>query len=79
MYWTRSVELDLSGPGRVQKVRSTLEAVECLRLWPNKQGDAFAEAKRVCRAVLMNGAPRGVAREAFIRAADEAGIYIRKR
>lgn len=79
MYWTKSVELELNGPGRLQKVRSTLEASECLKLWPNKQGSAYGEAKRVFRAVLRSGAPRQIARAAFIRAAEEAGIYVKKR
>lgn len=79
MYWTKSVELELNGRGRFQKVRSTLEAEACLKLWPNKQGVAYSEAKRVFRAVLRSGAPRQIAREAFIRAAEEANIHVRKR
>lgn len=77
-YWTKCVELEFDGPGHIEKVRSTHQAATVL--WPpGKQGAAYVEAKRVCRAVLKRGAPRQVARDAFIRAAEEAGIYIRKK
>ena len=78
-YWTKSVELELIGPGRFHNVRSTRDAVECLTHWPLKYGAAYGEAMRVCRAALKRGAPRAEARQAFIHAAEEAGIYIRKR
>lgn len=76
-YWTKCVELEING--KLRRIRSTRHAEECLREWPEKQNDAYTEAMRVCRAVLMRGAPRRVAREAFLHAAEEAGIYIRKR
>ena len=84
MYWTKSVELEFKleweGPNRVHKVRSTHQAAAVLAHWPPAhQSEAYEEAKRVCRAVLKNGAPRQLAREAFIRAAEDAGIYIRKK
>ncbi|WP_405030280.1 DUF982 domain-containing protein [Mycoplana sp. BE70] len=44
-----------------------------------QQGEAYKEAKRVCRAVLKDEAPSQIARDAFIRAAEEAGIFIRKK
>lgn len=79
-YWTKSVELELDGPARVEIVRSTSQAATVLsHLPPAKQGEAYKEAKRVCRAVLRDGAPRQMARDAFIRAVEEAGIYIRKK
>jgi hypothetical protein len=79
-YWTKSVELELEGASRVHTVRSTHQAAAVLAHWPpGQQGEAYEEAKRLCRAVLKNGAPRQIARDAFIRAAEEAGIYIRKK
>lgn len=74
-YWTKSVDLAVT-PGRLRKVRSTLQAEECLHEWPVSPGDAHMEAIRVCRAVLRNGAPRQMARDAFVLAAKEAGIYV---
>jgi hypothetical protein len=78
-YWTRSVDLALGRQGQVEKVRSTRHAVECLSRWPVQRGNAYTEAIRACRAVLLRGAPRADAREAFVFAALEAGIYIRPR
>lgn len=76
-YWTKYVELELDGPGRYRRVRSTRDAVNCLNEWPAKRGAAHALAVRVCRATLEGDVPRKVAREAFIYAAQEAGIQIR--
>lgn len=73
-YWTKSVGL-IDNAGRLHKVRSTQQATEWLAQWPNKQGEAYTEAIRVCHAVLQRGVRRQVAREAFVLAAQEAGIY----
>ncbi|WP_412178922.1 DUF982 domain-containing protein [Rhizobium sp. TRM96647] len=78
-YWTKYVELELGGPGRFLRVRSTRDALACLEHWPPERGAAYSEAVRVCRAVLTRGVPRKVARDAFIYAAREAGIQIRQR
>lgn len=78
-YWTKSVEIVIDGQGTCRRIRSTKQAEECLRDWPDKQNESYTEALRVCRAVLKAGAPRRVAREAFLHAAEEAGIDIRKR
>lgn len=74
-YWTKSVYLQTGRPGELEKVRSTQQAAERLSRWPDKHGEYYMEAVRVCRAVLVRGAPRRIAREAFILAALEAGIY----
>lgn len=76
-YWTKYVELELDGPGRFRRVRSTRAAVECLNHWPTDRGAAHSLALTVCRAALERGVPRKVAREAFIYAAKEAGIQVR--
>ena len=76
-YWTKYVEVELDGPGRFRRIRSTRDAMECLNQWPSEGGAAYSEAMRVCRAVLERGVPRKIAREAFIYAAKEAGIQIR--
>ena len=76
-YWTKYVEVELDGPGRFRRVRSTRDAVECLNQWPSEGGVAYSEAMRVCHAVLEGGAARRDAREAFIFAAREAGIQVR--
>lgn len=77
IYWTKSVELELDGPGRFRKIRSTRDAAECLSHWPVKGGAAHSLATSLCRAALEGGVPRKVAREAFIYAAQEGGIRIR--
>ncbi|MDR6758928.1 hypothetical protein J2Y48_004238 [Mycoplana sp. BE70] len=79
-YWTKSVGLELGGLAQVEIVRSTHQAATVLSHWPpGKQGEAYIEAKRVCRAVLKDDAPSQIARDVFIRAAEVAGILIRKK
>ena len=76
-YWTKYVEVELDGPSRFRRVRSTRDAIECLNHWPSEGGVAYSEAMRICRAVLEGGVARRDAREAFIFAAKEAGIQVR--
>lgn len=76
--WTRSVELELPKSGNVLMIKSTREASECLRHWPEPHGAAYREAKRVCREAMMGEAPIAAARAAFVSAAEEAGIFIRQ-
>ncbi|WP_405030283.1 DUF982 domain-containing protein [Mycoplana sp. BE70] len=77
-YWSSCVHLRVP-PNRLRKVRSTLQAAECLSEWPAAPGEAHLHAVRMCHAVLRHGAPRGVARDAFVLAAKEADIYMERR
>lgn len=77
-YWTSSVSLWIGSTGRTEKVRSTRDAIDCLSRWPStKRNAAYIHAVEVCQATMLSDKPRVMAREAFILAAEEAGIYIR--
>ena len=75
-YWTKFVEVELEGPGRFRRIRSTRDGAECLESWLGLRGDEYAEARRVCHSVLALGAPRIEARQASIRAAEASQLHI---
>jgi hypothetical protein len=59
-------------------IASTLEAAEFLLLrWPNEGGQAHLHARIACIAVLDGRASPEQAREAFVAAAQEAGILVK--
>jgi len=66
---------------RVGFIRSAARRqLPSLGAWPHsKQGEAHEQSRRGCREVLKDGVPRQIAGDAFIRAAEEAGIHIRKK
>jgi len=77
-WWDKTVELELGEVGGYRAVKSTREAVEFLMLrWPQKDGRAFAAAKRTCIQALDGKVKTEKARRAFIKAAEEAHISIR--
>ncbi|MHC1547168.1 DUF982 domain-containing protein [Phyllobacterium sp. K27] len=58
-------------------VSSVWEAVECLRsLWPVKSGPGYRRALQVCMDALDGWKPAHKARQAFISAAREAGVFL---
>ncbi|OHV79812.1 DUF982 domain-containing protein [Ensifer sp. LCM 4579] len=76
-WWDKTVELELGESGGHRSVKSTREAVELLLLrWPQKDGRAFAAAKRTCIQALDGKVRTEKARRAFIKAAEEAHISI---
>lgn len=78
-YWRRPVELELHGRGKYRAVTGTKHATEyLLTLWPVDHGHAYSEALMECFRALEGSKPVDVARRAFIRAANEANIPIRK-
>lgn len=77
-WWDKSVELELGESGGYRAVKSTREAVDYLLLrWPQRDGRAFAAAKRTCLQALEGKVKVEKARKAFIKAAEEAHISIR--
>ncbi|WEX74213.1 DUF982 domain-containing protein [Sinorhizobium numidicum] len=77
-WWDKSVELELGDGGKYRDVKSTREAVECLLVrWPRQNGRALAAAKRTCLQALEGKVKSEKARRAFIKAAEEAHIFIR--
>jgi hypothetical protein len=78
--WKREVQIDLAGKGKYRTLRSTDDAAECLLYsWPRKRGRALKEARLACLYALEGEIPVDQAREAFLAAADEADLYVRKR
>ncbi|MDB5524955.1 MAG: hypothetical protein JWM58_2718 [Rhizobium sp.] len=79
-YWKSPVELELHGTGKYRTVTGTKHAAECLlTLWPIDEGRAYNEALSDCLAALDGEKPPEAARNAFIRAAAEAHIYVRQK
>ncbi|MEK1887667.1 MAG: DUF982 domain-containing protein [Phyllobacterium sp.] len=61
-------------------VASVDEAVDfLLQNWPSPKSSKFNAARQACLAALEGKKTAGAARSAFIRAARESGLYVRKR
>lgn len=77
-FWNKPVEIELGRIGHYRAVTNTREAAECLMTrWPESGGPAHAAARRACLEVLEGKIPPDVARQAFIEAAEESGLFIR--
>ena len=58
-------------------VRSVEDAArELLTEWPDDDGDSYYEAVKACLDCLHQQAAPDAARTAFVRAAQEAGIFV---
>lgn len=78
-YWDEPVTIETLTLGRYQSVSSAAEAARILlEEWPVDEGEAFQAAKAACLAVLACEALPVTARDAFLAAADEAGVYVRR-
>lgn len=76
--WDRAVEIDLGKTGRYRVVTNTLAAAEILlNQWPVESGPALRAARYACLDVLEGNQPPEYAKLSFIKAAEEAGIFIR--
>jgi len=79
-YWQRPVEIELHGIGKYRTITGTRHAAECLlTLWPVDDGKAYNQALADCLAALDGAKPPEVARRAFIKAADEAHVFVRQK
>ena len=77
-YWEKPVTYEENQRGGYRTITSTEEAANALLFnWPVDSGDEFRAAQRVFIDVLEGKRPTGDAREAFVRAAEEAGVFIR--
>jgi ribosomal 50S subunit-associated protein YjgA (DUF615 family) len=60
-------------------VSSAWEALECLKnQWPQQDGVEYRRATRMCRDALEGWMPPAKARQAFVIAAQRAGVLIGK-
>jgi Protein of unknown function (DUF982) len=65
-------------PGVTYNVSSVFQAVDILlNKWPIEWGPAHLEARQACMAAMEGTITPGEARDAFITAAEEAGILVR--
>ncbi|MCW5706752.1 DUF982 domain-containing protein [Shinella sp.] len=77
-YWDEPVTIETLTLGRYQSVTSAAEAARILlEEWPVDEGEAYLAAKTACLAVLAGEAEPVTARDAFLAAADEAGVFVR--
>lgn len=76
--WDIPVTFETRRLGQFRTVTSTSEAaLALLEDWPTEQSKATTEAMEACLAVLEGNGDPAVAREAFLKAAEEAGVFIR--
>ena len=73
--WDKPIELMIENSDHFRSVSGSREAVACLMTsWPTPAGKRFAAARRACLGAIEGKVKAAVARRAFIKAAEEAGI-----
>lgn len=71
------VQIAIRASGGYLVVDTIEKAIECLtELWPGRKGEAFEEALQACIDGINHRIPPEDVRQAFINAANEAGIRI---
>ena len=76
--WEKPITFETNKLGKYWTVTNTAEAARALmERWPVDSGKALEYAQRTCLAVLEGKEDPAVAREAFIKAAKEADVFIR--
>lgn len=77
-YWNRPVTFETTTLGVYRTISSTAEAARVLLDdWPVDEGVSFLRAKSTCLAALEGGIDHEEARQAFLKAAEEAGVFVR--
>ena len=77
-YWEKPVTYEEDDRGGYRTITSAEEAANALLFhWPVDDGDEFRAAQKIMLAVIEGKRPAEDAREAFLRAAEEAGVFIR--
>ncbi|AYG62698.1 DUF982 domain-containing protein [Rhizobium jaguaris] len=72
-----AVTLVMGGTDGYRRVNSVREAAETLlEHWPIEDGEEYVTAVRICLDAMMGVTCPEAAREAFIKAAKEAGISL---
>ncbi|MDL2402612.1 DUF982 domain-containing protein [Rhizobium mayense] len=72
-----AVTLVMGGAEGYRRVNSVREAAETLlEHWPVEDGEEYVTAVRICLDAMMGVICPEAAREAFIKAAEEAGISL---
>lgn len=77
--WSEPVTFETQRLGQYRTISSAAEAARVLLdEWPTDNGKAYTKAKAACLAALAGDGDAEAARQAFLRAADEADIFIRQ-
>ena len=77
-HWAEPVTFETQKLGVYRTIASAEEAARALLTdWPAQSGPAFMEAQKACLAVLEGRKAPEAAREAFLAAAEEAGVFVR--
>ena len=77
-FWDKPVTIETATPGQYRIVSSAAEAaLLLLGEWPVDESEAFVTAKSMCLLALEGTTPPEKAREAFLAAATEAGVFVR--
>jgi hypothetical protein len=76
--WEEPVTFETQRLGQYRTITSTAEAARVLvEEWPIETGKELKRAKAACLAALAGKGDPDEARKAFLRAAKEAGVFIR--
>ncbi|MBB5041915.1 DUF982 domain-containing protein [Shinella fusca] len=77
-YWSRPVTFETTTLGVYRTISSTAEAARVLLDdWPVDEGAAWSVAQQKCLVALEGGIDHEEARQAFLKAAEEAGVFVR--
>ena len=76
--WTKPVTVETAKLGKLRVIASTADAARfLLEQWPVDHGPLHLDAREACLAVLDGEKPAEFARDAFVAAAEEAGILVK--
>ncbi len=76
--WNKPVTFQTGMIGQYRTIDSTSEAaLTLLNRWPTDNGKKLIAAKQICLAVLEGREEPIKARKAFLKAAEEAHVFVR--
>lgn len=77
--WEEPITFETNKLGKYWTVTSTAEAARALMdKWPVESGAAYEAALKTCLAAMEGAETPDAAREAFLKAAEEADVFIRE-
>ncbi|MDO9418592.1 DUF982 domain-containing protein [Pararhizobium sp.] len=75
--WSHPVRIQLR-PGSEEDILGPLQALNCLTTrWSKPPGPESARARQLCMAALGERVPCDVVKDAFVAAAEEAGLLVK--
>lgn len=77
--WDKPITLETMNLGKFRTITTTAEAASILATqWPLRTGRAYRKAHLTCLSVLEGNGDPETAREAFLKAAQEARVFVRE-